>query len=108
MLYVSNAFSLGMLQFSEVTLKVTEVSVQSVKELLQSQTFTSAVGHQGTADIVTSLLNVAVPMNRVSIKLQKGDTLVVFQLLTRVEEGRVLSKEELEKLPFKFFLVEVL
>ena len=108
MLYVSNAFSLGMLQFSEVTLKVTEVSVQSVKELLHSQTFTSAIGHQGTADIVTSLLNVAVPMNRVSIKLQKGDTLVVFQLLTRVEEGRVLSKEELEKLPFKFFLVEVL
>jgi len=108
MLYVGNAFSLGMLQGSEVTLRVTEVSVQMVKSLLQAQDFQSAVGHQGTADIVTSLLDIAVPMNRVSLKLEKGDTLVVFQLLTRLEEGRVLTKEEVEKLPFKFFLVEVL
>jgi hypothetical protein len=108
MLYVSNAFSLGMLQVSEVTLKVTEVNLATVKSLLKAQDFQSAVGHQGTADIVTSLLDVAVPMNRISLKLGKGDTLVVFQLLTRLEEGRVLSKEEVEKLPFKFFLVEVL
>jgi len=108
MLHISNAFSLGMLQGSEVTLKVTEVNLATVKSLLKAQDFQSAVGHQGTADIVTSLLDVAVPMNRISLKLGKGDTLVVFQLLTRLEEGRVLSKEEVEKLPFKFFLVEVL
>jgi len=108
MLHISNAFSLGMLQGSEVTLKVTEVGTETVKTLLKSQDFQNSIGHQGTADILTSLLDVNVPMNRASIKLQKGDALIVFQLLTRLEEGKVLSKEEIEKLPFKFFLVEVL
>jgi len=107
MLYVSNAFSLGMLQGSQVELKVSEVDTTTVKSLLQAQSFTSAVGHQGTSEILTSLLDTEVPMNRVALKLAKGDTLIVFQLLTRLEEGRVLSKEEVEKLPYKFFLVEI-
>jgi len=107
MLHLSNAFSLGMLQDSEATLKVAEVSLATVKEMLQSQDWQSSIGHQGTADILSSLLGVTVPMNRVTLKLGKGDILVVFQLLTRLEEGKVLTSEELEKLPFKFFLVEV-
>jgi len=107
MLHLSNAFSLGMLQDSETTLKVAEVDTAIVKNLLVSQPWQSAVGHQGTADILSSLLGVTVPMNRVTLKLGKGDILVVFQLLTRLEEGKVLTSEELEKLPFKFFLVEV-
>jgi len=108
MLYVSNAFSLGMLQGSQVDLKVSEVDTATVKSLLQAQSFTSAVGHQGTSEILTNLLGITVPTNRVALKLVKGDNLVVFQLLTRLEEGKVLTKEELEALPFKFFLVEVL
>jgi len=108
MLYVSNAFSLSMLQNSSETLKVAEVDTAIVKNLLVSQPWQSAVGHQGTVDILKILLDIDVPMNRVAIKLQKGDALIVFQLLTRLEEGKVLSKEEIEKLPFKFFLVEVL
>ena len=48
------------------------------------------------------------PFNRVPIKLQKKDRLIVFQLLTRLEEGKVLSDEELMRLPHKFYVVEVL
>jgi len=108
MVYVSNAFSLGMIQDTSVTLKVTEVDAEKAKSLLQAQSFTSAVGHNGTSEILNSLLGIGVPMNRIALKLQKGDALIVFQLLTRLEEGKVLSKEEVEKLPFKFFLVEVI
>jgi len=108
MLYISNAFSIGMIQDKEVTLKVTEVSTETVKSLLQAKSWTSAVGHQGTSDILTNLLNIEVPMNRIALKLQKGDMLIVFQLLVRLEEGKVLTKEEIEQLPFKFFTVEVI
>jgi len=65
MLYVGNAFSLGMLQESEVTLKVTEVSTDTVKSLLQTKSFQSAVGHQGTVDILKSLLDMDIQMNRI-------------------------------------------
>jgi uncharacterized protein YbcI len=107
MLYLSNAFSLNMLS-SNATLKVSEVADEKVKELLSSDEFTSAVGHQSTADIMKDLIGVEVPANRVAIKLQKGDAILIFQLLVRIEEGKILSKEELQKLPRKWYLVEVL
>ena len=106
-LFVSNAFSLGMLS-SDATIRVTEVDTLKAKEVLSSGNFTSAIGHLATADVVSNLLNVKVEANRVPIKLQKGDTILIFQLLTRLEEGKVLNREELEKIQYKFFLVEIL
>jgi hypothetical protein len=108
MIVLSNAFSLNMLENSELLLKVSEVSLPMVKALLQSQEWSSAVGHQSTADVLTALLGTSVPSNRVSVKLTKGDTLIAFQLLTRLEEGRVLTAEEIKALPYKFYLVELL
>jgi len=107
MLYVANTFSLNMLKETEATLKVSEVDTITVKSLLQSRNWESCVGHQGTADILTSLLGVDIPMNRIAVKMEKGDVAIVFQLMQRVEEGKVLTKEELEALPFKFLIVEV-
>jgi len=110
-LYLSNAFALSMIAdvvaSAPATLKVTEVSVEDIKVLLQ-QPFTSAVGHVSTTEVLKSLLDTEIPCNRVSIKLAKNDTLIVFQLLVRIEEGKILSREEILKLPFKFYLVEVL
>jgi hypothetical protein len=107
MLYVANTFSLNMLKEMDTTLKVSEVDTLTVKSLLQSRSWESCVGHQGTADILKSLLDMEIPMNRVAVKMEKGDLAIVFQLMQRVEEGKVLSKEELQTLPHKFLIVEV-
>ena len=110
-LYIANAFSLGMLETSptkEVLLRIKEIDVAMASEMLRSRQFISAVGHESTSQLMTRLLGVEVPFNRVPIKLQKKDRLIVFQLLTRLEEGKVLSDEELRKLPYKFYVVEVL
>ena len=104
--YVSNAFSLSMLASPATTLRVEEVSVEDVKKLLSSG-FKSSVGHASTAQIMSQLLGVEVPCERTAIQLGTGDTLVVFQLLTRLPEGRVLSAEEIKSLPAKWLLVEV-
>ena len=104
MIYISNAFSLSMLSNFPVTLRVREVGLEEVKELL-SGSFTSAVGHQATADLLTKLLQIQIPFNRVPISLNPSDILIVFQLLTRLEEGKILTKEELAKLQFKFLIV---
>jgi hypothetical protein len=110
-LYIANAFSLGMLETSptkEVLLRIKEIDVAMASEMLRSRQFISAVGHESTSQLMTRLLGVEVPFNRVPIKLQKKDRLIVFQLLTRLEEGKVLSDEELMRLPYKFYVVEVL
>jgi hypothetical protein len=105
-LYIANAFSLGMLP-GEVYLRVKEIDAQTTSEILKSQQFISAVGHESTAKLLTALLGVEIPYNRIQVRLQKGDRLLVFQLLTRLEEGRVLDENELRRLPHKFYIVEV-
>ncbi|MEZ8220811.1 protein of unknown function (DUF1874) [Candidatus Fervidibacteria bacterium JGI MDM2 JNZ-1-D12] len=105
MVYLSNAFSLGMLKGDGV-LRVQQIPLEEAVKILSSG-FTSAVGHQSTAKVIEELTGIPIPVNRIAITLQKGDTLVVFQLLTRLPEGAVLTTEEIEKLPFQFFTVEV-
>ncbi|QGA72438.1 DNA binding protein [uncultured virus] len=113
--YLSNAFSLNMLNLNPevpapVKLFVRPIDLERVKSLLQLG-FESAVGHQSTAEILSNLLEIEVPVNRVAIKLQSGDILIVFQLGVRLAEGQVLSKEEVFDLYSKgqasFVMVEV-
>jgi len=109
MIFLTNSFSLNMISdvASNVTLKVNEVSLETVKTVLAQQSWTSAVGHQSTCEVLTHLLDMSVPCNRVAIKLQYNDILLVFQLLVRLEEGKVLSSSELKTLPYKFYLIEL-
>jgi hypothetical protein len=113
--YISNAFSLSMIMPIPPqgrTVKVRPVSLEEVKSLLQGGEFKSAVGHPSTAQLLSTLLGVEVPTNRVSISIQAGDTLVVFQLGIRLAEGQILSAEEVQDLYDRglasFFVVEIL
>ena len=82
------------------------VDLAEVKKVLSSG-FVSAVGHEGTATLLSQLLDIAVPLNRVAIKAEAGDTLVHFALKMRLPEGKVLSREELEKLEYEFVVSEI-
>ena len=101
--YLSNAFSLSMLT-PPTTLTVVEASVEDVKNIL-TRSFTSAIGHEATAKIITTQLGVNVSVNRVSIRLNQGDTLIVYQLLKRLEEGKILSEDEMRQLQAKWYVV---
>jgi hypothetical protein len=110
MIYLSNAFSLSMLpsSVSYSLIKVEETSKEEVKELLSKNQFISAVGHEGTSQFISELLGVQVTVNRSAIKLEKGDVLIVLQLLQRLAEGKVLTREEIEKIEHKWFKVTLL
>ena len=101
--YISNAFSLSMIT-PPTTLTVVEASAEDVKNIL-NQGFISAIGHEATAKIITTQLGVNVPVNRVSISLKRGDTLLVYQLLKRLEEGKVLTEQEMRQVPAKWYVV---
>ena len=79
--------------------------LSEVQALLQKD-FLSAVGHEGTATLMTQLTGVQIPVNRVAIRMQPGDIAVIFRVLTRLPEGKVLSDEELSKVPFEFGILE--
>jgi len=68
--------------------------------------FTSAVGHQATADMISSLLEVKVEVNRVQIFFEPGDKALAFVPKQRLPEGKVLTKEELLKIPPDIFFIQ--
>jgi len=82
-------------QDKPVILELRRVGLDEAKAILSSG-FVSAVGHSGTASALSKILGMEVPPNRVSIQLQPGDTLVVFQLaLGRLPIGKELTEEEI-------------
>ena len=80
--------------------------IPEVQVLLAQGNFTSAIGHDATATLMTQLTGVQIPVNRIAIKMQSGDTAVVFRVLTRLPEGKILSEEELTKVPCEFGILE--
>ena len=105
-IYLANAFSLSMLT-SPGTLTVSmPTDLDDVKRVL-SNGFTSVVGHDATAKIISSQLGVPVSVNRVSVQLVPGDILVVFQLLTRLPEGKILTEQEMKQVQARWYLVTV-
>jgi len=99
MRYLTNAFSLSMLPTSltEGVIKFRRLNLDEVRELLKGE-FISAIGHESTAKLLSDLLQIQVPVNRIQISLQEGDEVIVVQLLIRLGEGQVLSLEEIKKL----------
>lgn len=91
---LGNAFSLQMLDLSKKT--SVEIAPVAMEEVLASG-FESCVGHQDTANVLSTLLGVEVPMQRVSVHLDSGDILYVAQFIGgRLPEGATTLPEGME------------
>jgi len=81
-----------------------KISLEEVKSFLHGD-FISAIGHEGTASLMTRLTGIEMPANRIQVKMAVGDQAIVFRVLTRLPEGKVLSEEELQTIPYEFGLL---
>jgi hypothetical protein len=88
------------------TVRMRKVSPAEAKDILFLG-YTSAVGHEGTAAVLSQVLGMPVPTNRIAIKMKTGDMAVHFALKTRLPEGAILSAEQLSQLDFDLVLSEV-
>lgn len=80
-----NSFSLSMLGQFPAKLDVAEMSIADVKAVEQLE---SCVGHADTAAILANMLGRPVANNRVSLKLNAGEAVVVAQYMgPRLPEG---------------------
>ena len=103
---LANAFSLQMLDLTVGhNIRIAPLTIGEVRSLLAGG-FTSAVGHPDTASVVGDIIGIDVPMNRISVNLNKGMTLIVAQLTGgRLPEGATTLPEGFS---IKFVKVEVL
>ncbi len=86
-LYIGNAFSLQMLQ-GDANINVRNITQEEASSIAKSRNWESCVGHADTAAIFSDQLGVEVSMNRISLKVDSGDQILVGQLVGgRLPEG---------------------
>jgi hypothetical protein len=92
---------------NEFTVRLKKISKDQAVEILKNNEFVSAVGHQATAAILTEILGIKVEMNRIAVKMERGDVGIHFFLKQRLPEGAVLGKDELDRLSYDLILSEI-
>ena len=78
-----------------------QISVTEAKELIKNG-FQSAVGHQSTCDVLNTLLDPDIEMNRIVYQQQVGETALIFKLNCRAQEGKILTASEIEAMGYTF------
>lgn len=98
MLYVANAFSLGMFESLPGAIFPKELDTSEAAQLLNNNNnkFHSVVGHADTAAIMSELTGISIPYNREALKLNLEDKVLVFQCLERLPEGTVVLPEKIQ------------
>ena len=121
--YVTNAFSLNMLPLEKAQylgteeileikgykplcfkIELSRVGLEFIKSKLtfakEHGRLISVIGHEGTAKLVSELIGVEIPVNRALLKIENiGEyEFIIIQVLERLPEGKVLSKEEIEEM----------
>lgn len=80
--------------------EITDIAIDTAKELLQTYGFISAIGHEATATIMRELLGQPIIMNRIQFYQEVGQIAIVFKLNERPDEGVVLNREEVEQIGY--------
>ncbi len=91
----------------EGTYKLSNITLEQAQKLINSNEFTSYIGHQATAEIISILLGTEVPMNRGQFKQEVGQKAIIFKLKSRLQEGKILTTtQEIEEIGYEFQLLE--
>jgi hypothetical protein len=107
MLYV---FNTALVPFFDSPTRVNfhPLELHEARKFLREEEFVSAVGHQATADFLSDLLGVEIPMNRIRVSLKSGDKAIRLCLRQRLPEGKILTRKEMEELEYDLDLIVVL
>ena len=102
---ITNSFSLQMLSGSVNKITTVAVPVRNIQELVKYGV-ESYIGHADTANVISNILGIDIPMNRGFFKFTGSkETIIVAQLTGgRLPEGATTIPEGME---IKWFLVTV-
>ncbi|RTL04356.1 DUF1874 domain-containing protein [Candidatus Dependentiae bacterium] len=72
--------------------------------------FVSAIGHQGSADVLNLIFNPKqkIEVNRIPAQMKRGDAAIALKVLGRLPEGQVLSLRELEEIGYEFYYIRMI
>jgi hypothetical protein len=85
--------------------KLENLTLEEAYDLVHFGPVESAIGHSGTAQVMTELLGLQVDVNRIEFAQEVGQQAIVFKLNKRLPEGKILTLEEIKEIGFKFQLM---
>ncbi len=118
MIVISNTFSLKMLGYKgnsnntsnkEYTIKVSDITVNEIKKLMETEEWASIVGHDSTANLFTRILGAPIFCNRANYIMSPEDILIVGLVNTfRLPEGKILNDDEIKDLEVDWKVVRLI
>ena len=108
---IAESLPLALLNTSIITADGTftlrTISLDDAKDLIADhESLDSAIGHESTAQIMTELLGVDVPVNRQMFEQQPGQKALVFKLNGRPPEGKILTAKEIDEIGYTLKVME--
>lgn len=88
--------------------RLTDITLDEAKALVKNNrdNLDSAIGHASTAEIMTTLLESDIKVNRQMFMQDVRQMALVFKLNGRPEEGKILSAEDIEQIGYKFQILD--
>lgn len=78
------------------------ISLEEAIKLVKTAEIVSAIGHAATAEILSELLGTEIKANRFDYVQEVGETALVFKLKSRISEGKILNRQEIENIGYEF------
>lgn len=104
MQYVTTSFSPMMLK-TGLSFVGQEVTIEKAKKLINEDT-TSAVSHENTAKLLSSLFGLTILFNRVKLVLEPGDIIICIIPNFRTDQSREFTEMEIsEEKPRAFKII---
>lgn len=85
---------------------IEDIDLKTAKKYVKENGFISAIGHEATAEIMSEILGQDISMNRIQFHQKVGQIAIVFKLNERPEEGKILSRHEVEKVGYSLKKME--
>lgn len=86
--------------------RISDLTVEEAKTLINHYGFESAVGHDASAKVLSDILEVDVPMKRIEYAQSIGQKAIALKLSIRPPEGQILTAEEMFRVGFELKLLE--
>ncbi|MGC9086803.1 MAG: STIV orfB116 family protein [Thermoproteota archaeon] len=94
---------------AEALVRIKKINPDIAKQIINTNNgnFVSAIGHPATAQLLSLLLGVEIPTNRVQVFLQPGDGAIALVLKTRLPEGTVLNSiDQISQIGYDLYFIQ--
>jgi len=103
---LSIAFLNGTVATTNGIYRISDIDFETARRLVKESPYISAIGHEGTAEIMTELLGVEIAFNRIQFEQKVNQIAIVFKLNKRPIEGVILSRQEVIEVGYSLKLME--